>query len=56
MISLLMIENNKAAIEAWESSIKIHPSADAYTSKLSPSSPSSILARPRGLSPASSHL
>jgi len=26
-------ENNASAIEAWEKSIKIQPSADAYTSK-----------------------
>jgi hypothetical protein len=28
-----MAENNKAAIEAWEKSIALDPSADAYTSK-----------------------
>jgi len=29
-------ENNASAIEAWEKSIKIQPSADAYTSKFPP--------------------
>jgi hypothetical protein len=28
------VENNKAAIEAWEKSISIRPSSDAYTSEL----------------------
>lgn len=40
-----MAENISAAIEAWEKSIAITPSADAYTSKRRFLSPSVLLVK-----------